>query len=489
VVKRQFRTDIARVEQAPRVTERTSPSLARPVVAVQGLGFVGAAMATAIASVHGPDGTPRFDVVGVEIPTPPGRAKAAAVDSGRLPMAVADVRLAEALAAAHAAGNLRATTDERAYADASVTVVDVPVDLASDTGAAAVDFSGLRAAIRTLGRYMRPGSLILVETTVPPGTTDRVVAPELAQALAERGLPPDAVLLAHSYERVMPGDAYLESLVHYWRCYAGTTPEAADACERFLSEVIDVEDYPLTRLHSTTASETAKVLENSYRATTIALMQEWGNLAETAGVDLFEVVDAIRLRPTHSNMRLPGFGVGGYCLTKDPLFGAVASRQLFEAPEVAFPVSRQAVEINRAMPLASLDRLEEMLGGSVAGRAVLLMGVTYRPGVADTRYSASETFVREALARGAYVRCHDPLVMRWPELDLEVETGLTRPPGVDAIVFALGDPAYAGLDFEEWFAGERPAILDANGVLATAQRATLRGLGCHVASIGRGDGL
>jgi UDP-N-acetyl-D-glucosamine dehydrogenase len=461
----------------------------RPLVAVQGLGFVGAAMAVAVARVRGPDGSPRFDVVGVEIPTPDGCAKVDALNAGRLPMAAADVGLADALAEAHEAGNLTATTDERVYARASVTVVDVPVDLVTDNGLPAAEFSVLRAAIRTLGRQMNPGALVLVETTVPPGTTERVVAPELAGALSERGLPPDALLLAHSYERVMPGEQYLSSLVRYWRCYAGTTPEAADACERFLSRVIDVEAYPLTRLHSTTASETAKVLENSYRAATIALMQEWGRLAETVGVDLFEVVDAIRLRPTHSNMRLPGFGVGGYCLTKDPLFGAVASRQLFGDPGLPFPVSSKAVEVNNAMPLGSLARLESILDGGVDGRTVMLMGVSYRPGVADTRHSASATFARAAIERGARVRCHDPLVSRWPELGIDVETELPALDGVDAVVFAVANGLYRSLDLTAWLGDARPAILDANAVLTREQRAQLRAHGCTVASIGRGDGL
>lgn len=479
----------ASTASSPESDAVASLSCTRQVVAVQGLGFVGAAMAVAIARVRRADGSPRFDVVGVELPTPDGRAKVDALNRGRLPMSVEDSRLVEALAEAHAVGNLTATTDERAYARASVAVIDVPVDLVRHNGHPAADYSALRTAVRTLGRHLPVGALVIVETTVPPGTTERVVAPELAQALAERDLPADALLLAHSYERVMPGAQYLDSLVRYWRCYAGTTPEAADACERFLSEVIDVETYPLTRLPSTTASELAKVLENSYRATTIALMQEWGRLAETIGVDLFDVVDAIRRRPTHSNMRLPGFGVGGYCLTKDPLFGSIAARQLFESPDLEFPVSTQAVDINDAMPLDSLRKLEEMLGGSVAGRTILLMGVSYRPGVADTRNSASATFVRAAHERGARVRCHDPVVTYWPELDMDVETVLPGPAGADGVVFAVASEAYRDLDLAAWLGDARPAILDANGVLRPEQRAELRRLGCIVESIGRGDGL
>jgi UDP-N-acetyl-D-glucosamine dehydrogenase len=459
---------------------------ARPVVCVQGLGFVGAAMAIATAHARDADGAPCFDVVGVEIDTPDGRAKVEAIQAGRLPMAVADDKLAAALAQARQAGNLTATTDPSAYGQAAVTVVDVPVDLVAHDGAPEADFGVLRAAVATLGRHMPTGSLVIVETTVPPGTTEKVVAPEIARELVARGLPGDALLLAHSYERVMPGEEYLESLVSYWRCYAGTTPQAADACERFLSAVIDVETYPLTRLHSTTASEMGKVLENSYRATTIALMEEWGRLAESIGVDLFQVIRAIRNRPTHSNMRQPGFGVGGYCLTKDPLFGEVAARQLFGDGELGFPLSARAVELNKVMPLVSLDKVESMLGGSLQGRRILLLGVSYRPGVADTRHSPSATFVRGAIERGAEVACHDPLVTAWPEMGVAVHTELPEPGGFDAVVFAVANPAYAKLDLVTWLGDERPAVLDGNDVLGEDQREGLRAHGVPVASIGRG---
>jgi nucleotide sugar dehydrogenase len=294
------------------------------------------------------------------------------------------------------------------------------------------------------------------------------------------------LLVAHSYERVMPGEAYFDSIVNFWRNYAGHTPEAADACEAFLSRVVNVAEYPLTRLHSTTACETAKVLENSYRATTIALMEEWGRFAEAVGVDLFEVISTIRRRPTHSNMRQPGFGVGGYCLTKDPLLGAVAARQLFGIDDLDFPFSTLAVETNRQMPLVTLEMLDSLLDGGVTDKNILLLGVSYRQDVADTRFSPSEVFVRGALARGATVACHDPLVTDWPELGVAVANQLPPLDHVDAVVFAVPHREYVDLDVCGWLNGSRPVVLDANAVLSSRQHRALRESGCAVASIGRG---
>ena len=460
-----------------------------PVVCIQGLGFVGSAMAVAVAEARTERGGPCFDVIGVDLPTPDGLAKVEAINAGRLPVAANDDKLKTALAAARQRGNLIATTDERGYARASVTVVDVPLDVLDDDGRPIVALDGFRVAIRTLGSRMPPGSLVVVETTVPPGTTEKLVAPELAHALAERGLPPDAIGVAYSYERVMPGASYFDSIVDMPRTFAGLTAAAADACDAFLSKFIDVDAHPLTRLASTTACETAKVLENSYRATLIAFMEEWGRFAEAIGIDLFEVISTIRRRPTHSNMRRPGFGVGGYCLTKDPLLAAIAARELHERPELSFPFSTLAVRVNRAMPLVSLQKVEAMLPSGLDGATILLMGVSYREDVADTRSSPSETLVREARRRGATVHCHDPMVRYWDELEMPV---LLEPPslaGVNAVVFAVPHRCYRELDLPTWLGDARPAVLDSFDVLSSAQRSLLVRLGCDVASIGRGESL
>jgi nucleotide sugar dehydrogenase len=441
-------------------------------------------MAAAVASARA-GRSPAFDVVGVDVPTPAGELKVAALNAGNLPLPSTDSKLIAAVRRASRVGNLVATTDERAFALASVAIVNVPLDVVVEDGRPSARFEPFRDAIRTLGRYLPPGALVIIETTVPPGTCEKVVAPELAAAARARGLPDDALLLAHSPERVMPGDRYFDSIVTFWRIYAGHSPEAADACERFLSMVVDVRRYPLTRLPSTTASETAKVLENSYRAATIAFMEEWGRFAEAAGIDLFEVIDAIRKRPTHSNMRQPGFGVGGYCLTKDPLFGEIGARDLFGFEELRFPFSTQAVEMNREMPLVSLGYLETLLSG-LRGKTILLMGVSYRSAVGDTRDSPSAIFVQAARERGANVICHDPLVAFWDELETPVLTAVPPASGIDAVVFAVSHSVYGELDLTNWFNGHRPVVLDANDVLSSEQRALLRRMGCTVAAIGRG---
>jgi UDP-N-acetyl-D-mannosaminuronate dehydrogenase len=146
-----------------------------------------------------------------------------------------------------------------------------------------------------------------------------------------------------------------------------------------------------------------------------------------------------------------------------------------------------AVEVNRDAPQASVARLEPLLGGSLDGKTLLLLGVSYRQDVGDTRYSPSETFVRAALARGARLRVHDPLVAHWEEMDIDVPPELPSSEGVDAVVLAVPHEVYRNIDFERWLGGRTPVIFDGFSVLSREQRDQLRSLGCRVVSVGRGE--
>lgn len=476
------------IELAESMGRRVAQS-DRPVVCIQGLGFVGTVMAIAVAKARNSTGQPYFNVIGVDLNTQEGLSKINAINNGNLPFKCNDPKLLASLKEAYSTGNLIAAFEPEAYSMASVIVVDVHLDVSYDGEIPTLESEGFRKAIRTLGRHIKKGCLIIVETTVPPGTCEKIVAPELISAMKERGLPKDSFLLAYSYERVMPGKNYLDSIINFWRVYAGYTPEAADACEDFLSKVINVKSYPLTRIGSTTGSELGKVLENSYRATTIAFMEEWGRFAEAVGVDLFEVLDAIRKRPTHSNIRTPGFGVGGYCLTKDPLLTKIIAKEFFGLENMVFPFSTMAVSTNNAMPLVSLDKIQYMLGGSLKGKSILLLGVSYLQDVSDTRYSPSQIFVEHARSRGAKVICHDPLIDYWPELNETLPSELPSPLGIDSIVFAVPHGEYKKIPIKKWLNGAKPVVLDAFNILSKQQREDFRKAGCRVISIGRGEGL
>jgi len=456
-------------------------------VCVQGLGFVGSAMATAVAIASDNYGELIYDVVGVDLPNKTGESRVSAINKGEFPFPISDDRLLLAVAKAHKNSNLRATTDQNEYSQADIVVVDVHLDIPYLDNEPQLIFTGFVDAIKAIGQRVSPGTLIIIETTVPPGTCEKIVIPALHMELKKRQLDPDCVHVAHSYERVMPGDNYLESIVNYWRVFSGYTEKAGDLCEEFLTNVVNVDEYPLTRLSSTIASETAKVMENTYRASNIAFIDEWTKFAETVGIDMFEVIEAIKLRPTHSNIRFPGLGVGGYCLTKDPTFTPAASKQLFNKT-IDFPYSKMAVKINHEMPLHTVQRLISLLGSPLKGRRILVCGVSYREDIGDSRFSPSEILVRELIREGADVSCHDPYLTYWDELEQVLLKQLPAPADYSAVIMAVAHKQYRELTLADWAIGAE-LVLDANSVFNKEQRSLARMNGIKVESIGRGDGL
>jgi nucleotide sugar dehydrogenase len=466
----------------------------REIAAVVGLGFVGTAVAAALCAPSGP-GT--FFVIGIERDTPDGRRKAQALHAGYAPFAVRDPSVEAALAAAVREPRwLAATTDLEALRHADVVLVCVNVDLERARGQTEhldVRLDVACAVLEEVGARLRPGGIAIVESTLPVGASERLLHPALlaGAARAGRDVRRDPPLYAYCYERVTPGPAYLDSVRRTPRTFAGIDAPSAARARRFLARAMDLECHPAWELPTTRAAELAKLLENAYRATNIAFVDEWARLAERVGVDLCEVVRSIRVRQgTHDNLMLPGLGVGGYCLTKDALLAAWGAESLLQVP-AELPFSRRAILVNESMPLRALEAAELHFQAGLAGVGAALFGITYRAGVEDTRNSPAETLARALLARGMRVRAHDPLARAWPELP---EVALAGSPeealvGAELACVCLPDAEY-GARLAPILAERMPAgglLVDAwNSVGgALAGRLAVRGVATFV--YGRGD--
>jgi nucleotide sugar dehydrogenase len=344
-----------------------------------------------------------------------------------------------------------------------------------------------------------------------------VAFPLLKKAFVARGIASDP-LLSHSFERVMPGRHYVSSIRDFWRVCSGCTPEARQRVEKFLREVLNTKEYPLTVMDRPIESETTKIVENSYRATILAFLHEWSLFAERNGVDLIKVVRAIKMRPTHSNMIFPGPGIGGYCLPKDGGLGYWAYRHIlgFEDGDSVFRITPAAIDINdtRALHVAELtrDALRNM-GRYIAGANVLICGASYREDVGDTRYSGSELVVRRLTEMGAEMHVHDPYVDHWFELESQDsypapghswsrffrnQAGLTGAHvqkdlaqalrGVEAVILAVPHKPYLELQPEDvvrW-AGAPLAVIDCFGILSDEKIRRYFELGCEIKALGRG---
>lgn len=400
----------------------------KKVVAVQGLGFVGAVMSLVAANSE----LEEYAVLGLDQATEESYWKIAEINAGVCPIVSSDPLVSDFFERATEQGNFYATHDANAFSHADVIIVDINLDVTKvkdgDNNISSYDipFDGFKKAMESIGSVCKEDVLILVETTVPPGTCRKVVFPIIADGLTARGAASDQFKLGHSYERVMPGPNYVNSIKNFFRVYSGINVRSANAVEKFLKTIISTDEYPLTRLKNIESTEMAKVLENSYRAMNISFVIEWSRFAEAAGVDLFEVVDAIRLRPTHANLMYPGIGVGGYCLTKDPLMASWASEEFFGLP-AGLETSVKAVERNDKMPEYCSDFVQEILEDhDKSTTRIGLMGVAYGPGIGDTRFSPVENFYSRLSTRFDRIKCQDPYVARWTELDLEIETSLEK---------------------------------------------------------------
>lgn len=463
----------------------------KKVVVVQGLGFVGSVMGLVVANAL----TQEYAVIGIDLPTPASYWKIRSINEGVFPIIASDPKIEIYYQNALQKKNYYATFDSYAYSKADVVVVDINLDVQKRSDAKKellgyeVDLTPFKKAITAIGTNCKEDVLVLVETTVPPGTAQKIVRPILEESLTKRGLHTGKLKVGHSYERVMPGPKYIDSIQNFFRVFAGTDEQSANAVESFLRTVIRTDEYPLTKLGNTNATEMAKVLENSYRAMNIAFMVEWSRFAEEAGVDIYEVVNAIRMRPTHKNIMLPGLGVGGYCLTKDPLLASWARMNLFNSDD-KLGQSEKGVHINDKMPVYAFDFLQTQFNGSLHGKKVLLLGVSYLNDVGDTRYTPVEGFYDELAAAGCEIVLHDPHVKYWEEKDIWVNQNLAEllEAAYDVIVITTGHKDYRNNESLISQVKAKPAcfVYDTIGVLTNEEIKSLSEKH-KVKVIGRGD--
>ena len=496
--------------------------MGRQIVVVMGVGFVGAVMAGVVAdSTDADSNTPNKFVIGMQRPSTRSFWKIAYINRGIAPVEAEDPEVAPLIErCVKEKKTLIATFTYDALRLADVVIVDVQCDYFKETFGdvrqGRADIMALEASLKIIGEKINPECLVLIETTVPPGTTEYIAYPIIKKAFAKRGLTDCEPLLAHSFERVMPGRNYVASVRDFWRVCSGINETARERVRIFLSEILNVAKYPLTVLDRPIESETCKIVENSYRATILAFLDEWSVFAERNGVDLIKVIEAIKIRPTHSNIIFPGPGIGGYCLPKDGGLGVWAYHTLMGFEDDVFKITPAAININDTRSLRVPQQVRDALrnmGKIVAASKVALLGASYRQGVGDTRYSGSEIIVRKLAEMGAEIVVSDPYVKHWWELEKQdsypaadhsmkrffrnqdrlgetrIEKDLSRAlEFADAVIFAVRHQEYLELEPEEVvkMIGHPAAIVDCFGVLDDEKIRRYFELGCEVKGLGRG---
>jgi UDP-N-acetyl-D-mannosaminuronic acid dehydrogenase len=402
-------------------------------VVVLGLGYVGLPVACLFAEAG-------FPVVGIRR----NQDKVDMINGGECPIKGKEPGLTELVSRVVSEGRFRATTDYEACQNAQIVLiaVETPVDpVTKEPG-----YEALRKALTDLGPYLSPGMMVIIESTIAPGTMTKVVKPILEETSGL--LVNKDFYLANCPERVMPGKL-LANIRGCHRVVGGMSPETAELAVKLYRHVVQEDLDPVDCL----TAELVKTMENTYRDVQIAFANEMALLCKDMGADVWQIRELVNKSP-YRNMHLPGAGVGGHCLPKDPWLLVVNSSDGFE-PQLT-PAAR---EINDGMPGHMAALIEEALaeaGRELVGARVALLGVAYLENSDDTRNTPAATLAKLLLARGAEVVAHDPYVRKadWHQaLDKGAEVPLTNNLGealneADCVALVTKHQDYRALDLK-----------------------------------------
>jgi UDP-N-acetyl-D-glucosamine dehydrogenase len=330
-----------------------------------------------------------FPIVGFDI----DEQKVRKIGRGRSPVSnVADTEIEPLVEA----GRLVASADAAVLDTVDVAIICVPTPLTPSGGP---DLRFVEDAGSTLGAHVRLDTLVVLQSTCGPGTTSRVLVPLLEQASGLRAGEDFFVVFAP--ERIDPGNQ-LFTVKNTPKLVGGITPESTRIGCMLYTTCID-EVVPVS---SPEIAELAKLVENTFRFINISFINEMALLCDRLGVNVWEVIEAAKTKPFAFMPHYPSPGVGGHCIPVVPQYLDAAAQQLGLHSEL-IPA---AYRINEAMPRLVVDKLEQALNRRLLGARVLIVGVTYKPDIADVRESAALRVIEEALRRGAEVSYHDPLM-------------------------------------------------------------------------------
>ncbi len=364
-------------------------------IGIVGLGYVGLPVALKAVEVG-------FKVVGID------------VDPKRLEMLqqsesyLVDVD-GDAIVKALESGRFSITHDYSVVADLDVVVICVPTPLYGDMP----DLSNVLTAAGSVADHLTEGTLVSLESTTYPGTTEEILRPRLERSGLKAG---EDFALVFSPERIDPGNEKY-GVADIPKIVGGLTPSCSELAEAFYSSVVN----KVTIVSRPREAEMAKLLENTYRQVNIALANEFAMVSHELDVDIWEVIEAAATKPFGFQAFYPGVGIGGHCIAVDPVYLTWRIRELGRTP---FRIVELAREIDDSMPTYVAKRISRALlqgGLLLKGAKILVLGVTYKPDVADIRESRALDVMERLITEGAEVAFHDPFQERVRVRDQQLE--------------------------------------------------------------------
>ncbi len=420
-------------------------------ISIIGLGFVGLPLACILSQLKN-----KFQVIGIDKKVNYDEISSKNNILRSFSNGLIDKKLISLLKKSEKNDKFIFTNSFQKISESDVVVVSVNFDF--QTKSVKRSFFQLKKLFKKIAENVSKDTLIMLETTVPPGTSEKIIYPLITRILKKRRVNPNKVYFSYSYERVMPGNYYYNSIVNINRCYSGINEKSFKRCEKFLKLFINYKKYPLHKLDNIRACESSKILENTYRAVNIAFIDEWTSFANKIGVNLNKVIDGIKLRSTHNNIMRPGLGVGGYCLTKDPEFVKISSKYIFKTG-LNFPITSRSLKINKNMTQNSLKFLKKYFFKK--SLKILILGASYREDVGDTRFSSSIELFKKLKKKGHNVMIHDPVVLN--KLGNNFLKKIPNLKYFDMVLFCVAHKQYKKINFSKL--SKKPMYFDLNLVL------------------------
>ena len=376
-------------------------------IVIQGLGYVGLAMMTFCAGAKKKNKY-LYNVVGIEKNSPKGLKILDKIKSNHTPEIVDDKNFSNFYSKLIKDNRIKASIDDSEYSEADVVFVCSNCDFDFTKGK--VKLRSYIKNIDQISKKIKNNCLLIIQSTLPPGTTDKVLEPVIKKNLRKRGI--KNFYLSHSFERITPGKDYFTSMKNIERIIGAKNQKSLKITKKIFKDIFNLEPKKIIEFNTPSESETCKIIENSYRATNIAFIEEWRKFCSKNNLDLEKILSTIRQRKTHNNIMRSGIGVGGYCLTKDPLFAKASSKQVLHK-KFDFPLSSKAVEVNQKMTFDVMSEIKNRFNKKISEKKVLLIGVSYREDTNDTRYSPAEgvfNFFKKMKCKTSF---YDPIVNYW----------------------------------------------------------------------------
>jgi UDP-N-acetyl-D-mannosaminuronic acid dehydrogenase len=426
-------------------------------IVVIGMGYVGIPAAVLFADVDG------FNVIGIQRRSKRSGWKIDYLNEGKNPIQGDEPGLAELIEKVVKKGTFRVTDDMSVCKDADYILFDVQTPTDEDH---VPRYESLRAVSAEAAKYMKKGAVAIIESTVAPGTTDYIVKPILEDASGMKA--GEDFYLAFAYERVMVG-RLLYNIQNYPRIIGGVNEKSAKLAEELYKTITHAETYTT----DTISAELAKVIENTYRDINIAFANEMALVAESMGANIYEVRKLVNTLPKDSNayrnLHLPGAGVGGHCLPKDPWllkFGLDTYGKISYTPEITV-ASRK---LNDFMPQHMVELLKNAFdeaGVELEGSKITLLGLAFIENSDDTRNTPSVPMFNILKDQGAEVVIHDPFVRDADEFQgvVLIKDFDEAVNNADAILIVTSHKQYFDLDLNELKTKlNHPVIIDGRNV-------------------------